>query len=245
MTAGPEILLALRRLCDRPDHAGHEVLGQCERAALAAALRLRADLGARLTAVAVGPAQREDRVLAVALRAGCNHAIRVHDADLDDTDYLGVARAIAAVAGRIGAQLVVCGDRSQDERQGATGPAIAELLGVPHLSGVIDARPGDGGLVVVQRRGGRQHGWRCRLPAVMCMAAFPRSRQAVGEVERTDKTGGIDKLGIDALGIDRQALVARQRLVGPARPTRSSSRAIMLASPRELVERLARERLIS
>ncbi len=241
------ILLALRRLCDRPQHPDREVLGQCERAALAAALRLRGELDTRITALAVGPAVREDRVLAMALRAGCDDAIRVHDPALDDPDYLVVARAIAAVARRVSADLVLCGDRSEDERQGATGAAVAELLAAPHLAQVVDLQARDGRLRAVQRTGGQLHTWHCSLPAVMCLAAFPRARHAGGDGERDREArggGGITELDLPALGVDRTEVGERSRLIGPARPTRASSRAIMLASPGELVERLARERLI-
>ncbi|HTM19054.1 MAG TPA: hypothetical protein VL172_01045, partial [Kofleriaceae bacterium] len=206
------ILLALRRLCDRPQHPDAEVLGQCERAALAAALRLRGELEATVTAVAVGPAQREDRVLAMALRAGCDEAVRVHDADLEDADYLGIAGAIAAVARRSGARLIICGDRSQDERQGATGPAIAELLGAPHLIQVVDLRAHDGALLATQRGGGQLHSWRCPLPAVMCMAGFPRSRHPTGDGTREGRGGGITELDLAKLGLDRTALAGRSRL---------------------------------
>ena len=240
------ILLALRRLCDRPQHPDHEVLGQCERAALAAALRLRGELGGTVTAVAVGPAQREDRVLAIALRAGCDEGIRVQDPALDDPDYLVVAQVLAAVARRISAKLVLCGDRSQDERQGATGAAVAELLDAPHLAQVVDLEAHDGRLRAVQRTGGRLHTWHCSLPAVMCLASFPRTRHPDGEGdgEREARGRGITELDLGELALDRSALGERSRLIGPARPTRASSRAIMLASPAELVERLARERLI-
>jgi electron transfer flavoprotein beta subunit len=181
----------------------------------------------------------------MALRAGCDDAVRVHDVDLEEGDYLGVARAIAAVAQKCTARLVLCGDRSQDERQGATGPAVAELLGAPHLIQVVDLRVDDGVLLATQRGGGKLHSWRCPLPAVMCMAGFPRTRPATGEGERSSSGGGgIAEMDLGKLGLAREGLGARGRLVGPARPTRASSRAVMLASPPELVERLARERLI-
>ena len=39
-------------------------------------------------------------------------------------DYLGTARVLAATARHLQHDLVVCGDRSQDELQGAMGPAV-------------------------------------------------------------------------------------------------------------------------
>jgi hypothetical protein len=135
------VAILVRRALARPgQHDEEQILGPCERGALGLGLTLAEARGADAIAIAVGPARREDRVLAMALRAGCARALRVWDDGLEDLDYLGLAEVLAAAAKDVGATIVVCGDRSVDERVGALGPAVAEVLGVAHVSGVIAAR---------------------------------------------------------------------------------------------------------
>src|SRR5205085_5373657 len=132
------VAILLRRALARPGQSDeHEVLGPCERGALVAGLRMAAALGDDAIAIAAGPARREDRVLAMALRAGANRAVRLGADGIDDLDYLGLAEALAATVRSVGADLVTCGDRSIDERTGAIGPALAELLGFAHVTGVV------------------------------------------------------------------------------------------------------------
>lgn len=132
------IVVLLRRLYHRPGKPDACLLGRCEQAALAAAVRLRDALGGTLTAVALGEAMHEEPTLAAALAAGCDRAVRVHAPACDDLDYLGTAEVLRAAVDRLGCDLLVCGDRSQDQGHGALGPAMAELLGMPHLTGVLD-----------------------------------------------------------------------------------------------------------
>ena len=92
-----QIAVLLRRLLDAPNRPSEfEVLGQCERATLAAALKLSLELDAEVTAIAVGDARMENRVMAIALRAGCHRAVRIYGDTLGDVDVVGTARVIAA-----------------------------------------------------------------------------------------------------------------------------------------------------
>ncbi len=237
MSDRPRIVVLLRRLCGSPRHVAEDaVLGQCERAALAAALILRGELGGQVTAAALGPASREDRVLAMALRAGCDRAVRAWDAETAELDYLGVAKVLAAVTERVGFDLVIVGDRSQDEGQGATGPAVAQLLGVPHLGRLVDVRGDDGAVVATQRAAGKLYELRSGFPAVLCVARLPSDRSPTGE--SVPGRGSIEELDLEELGLDPRALAHRRRFVGIARATRPGPNATMLASPRELAERL-------
>jgi len=244
------VAILLRRALARPGQSDeHEVLGPCERGALAAGLRLAAGLGRDAIAVATGPARREDRVLAMALRAGCARAVRLGADGVDELDYLGTAEALAAVLRKLGADLVVCGDRSLDERAGAIGPAVAELLGYAHVTG-IGAVTVEGSIVLCERQGDRD---RLRLkvkpPAVLCMRP-PRlgaEREADGPPSGRARTApqAIDTLDPDDVGLDLRRLAPRKSTAGRLRPTRGGRQATILGSAAELVERLAAERLLA
>lgn len=244
--AQTRIVVLLRRLCDGPNHVSEdEVLGKCERAALTAALTLRGELpGGEVTALAVGPASREDRVLAMALRAGCDKAVRVHDPQLEDMDYLGYATVLASAVRHLGFDVVICGNRSQDELLGATGPAMAGLLEVPHLSNLIDVRGEDGGLICMRRARGAVHEYRCTMPLVACVAAFPPTRRPAESDYTTKRAGGITELSMDQVSLDARTLQYRKRFVGQARASRTGANATLVASPSDLIAHLERDHVL-
>lgn len=263
-----QIVVLLRRLCAQPGAVHREqILGRCEGAALAASLHLASELNAQVTAIAVGPAKREDRVLAMALRAGCHRAFRVDLGDAAEVDYLGLASALVPAIERDRYDLVLCGERSQDELQGAVGPAVAELLDIDHLSGVVGVHVEEGLVIARQRGDGCFHTYRCALPALLAISAFrppPRSAvQAVledlGESPEEDarpaerepatgpvsvRSGTIEALRLEQLGLDAGELAHRATMVGRSRPARSGPNAMMAASPRELIARLEDDRLL-
>lgn len=247
MTDELRIAILLRRLQARPGAvSGGQVLGRCERAALAAGLHLRSAFArpATVTVISMGPARREDRVLAVALRSGCDRAVRVFDHQLEELDYLGTATVLARAVEHVGVDLLLCGDRAQDELTGAVGPAVAELLGHPHVSGVVDATA-DGDAVIASRRDlGKLHRFRCGLPAVLCVSSFaPRTDDGATETAAS-RSQSIEELDLDRLGIDLGTLEHRRKLLGRARATRRGLNASMATSPSDLVSRMVEGHLL-
>ncbi len=250
----------VRRLRGTPDGAAAgEVLGECERAAMAAAVTLRSELPAHVTAIAVGPARREDRVLAMALRSGCDAAVRVYDKNLHNLDYLGVAHILAAAANHLGFDLILCGDRSQDERQGAIGLAVAELLEVPHVSSLVtDLQTDENGLIATRRAGKRIHSLRVSLPSVVTVARFPH-REPKGDIggEPAAEKALDDKptpdrkpprtlieLDLAALGLTSRELKHRSQFLGRARKVRTRRQALLLPDAAALVSRLRADHLL-
>jgi electron transfer flavoprotein alpha/beta subunit len=261
---GPPIAVLLRRLQPRPGAPSDEsdVLGRCEGGALSTALDAGTHLEAPVVAIAVGPARREDRVLAMALRAGCTRAIRVDDADLGDVDYLGLASVLAAAVKKLGARIVVCGDRSGDEASGAIGPAIAELLEWAHVTSVRRADVDGDALVVTRAGDGVLQRLRVAVPAVLCVAA-PPTVTPVGNTPRPDDDDDeeeapkkkprvrartpvptIDELDLADLGIDPRAIAPRRSSAGRLRQVRARGAPTLSTSPSDLVARLREDRLL-
>ena len=240
------IAILLRRLQSRPGTVSDDqVLGRCERAALATGLHLREAFGdATVTVLSLGPARREDRVLAVALRSGCDRAVRVFDHKVEDLDYLGTATVLAKAVEHIGVDLLLCGDRTQDELTGAIGPAVAELLGRPHVSGVVDAQA-DGASVIATRRGrGELHQFRCALPVVLCVSSFPPQPEDASDGAATSRSQSIEELDLSTLGLDLRALEYRRNLLGRARATRPGLNATIASSAADLVSRMVEGHLL-
>jgi electron transfer flavoprotein beta subunit len=128
-----KIVVLVRRLRTAPGTPAQAVFGACEQAALAAGAALRsARPGSQLAAIAVGPEQDNDALIAAAAVGARTY--RLWDAALEGTDYDAYARAIAATCKLVGYDLVLCGERSADEGLGAIGPAAAEHLGIPHVT---------------------------------------------------------------------------------------------------------------
>ena len=242
------LVVLLRRLRGTPEgHEGYRpaggLIGRCDDAALRAVLALRAEAGgATVTAVAAGPADREDEVLQHALAAGVDCAVRVSDPGLAWVDYHGVARVLAAAIRRIGHDLIVAGDRSEDEAQGAVGPAVAEWLQVPHLTGAIDVRfagkNGAPGVLVTRRDPGHVRTLKVPLPALLTVISFPRP------VTPVPKTTAIESIELSSLGIQAAELKHRDGCMGDALPVRVTKNATVVKDADELVSRLREERLV-
>ena len=175
---GPRLLVAVKRVgtlgADFAIDAGARAiadahfeyeLNEWDDAALEAALLLTERLGTgEVVAVTVGPAGADD-VLRRALAKGAHRAVRVWDESLRDADPLTVARALAGVAVREEPDAILTGAQSADLAQGATGSALARILGLPHAAVVLDVDwDGDGEMTVTREiEGGTRQ--RIALPA--------------------------------------------------------------------------------
>jgi electron transfer flavoprotein beta subunit len=233
------VVALVRRLAAAPDGGrAAAVLGQCEEAALRAGVALRA-AGATLTAVTAGASPDEDDALRLALRAGADRAVRVTDASLDGIDYHGVARVLAAATRHLGFDLVVLGDRSADEAQGAVGPAVAEALGVAHVTAAIDLAIDGGAAAVTRRESGGLRRLRLALPLVVTVVRSPAPPLRLG-----DAAGRVEPLDFGALGLVALELRHRVACAGRASPVRGAGGATVLGRPDELIARLRDERLL-
>jgi electron transfer flavoprotein beta subunit len=122
--------------------------------ALEEALRIKEKRGAGVEVVAVtlGP-ERAKEALRSCLAMGADRAIHVNDPALEGADSLAAARALAAVVKLEAPRLVLAGRQAIDDDMGAVGAEVAELLGWPCLSWIMEEAVADDGTTV---RVGRQ-----------------------------------------------------------------------------------------
>ncbi len=92
--------------------------------------RKDADPSTVVSVVAVGPARSRD-ALRQALAMGCDDATLVTAPE--DLGGLDVAKALAAVVKEMKPDVVLCGKQASDDDLGLVGPALAEMLGWPHV----------------------------------------------------------------------------------------------------------------
>jgi len=235
----PQIVCVIRRLTAAPSKvSSDDVLGVCERASLQAAHYIKEETGGQLTVLAFGPASREERVLAMALRAGCDRAVRVWDPQLKSIDYFGAANVLAKTIGKLEGELVLCGDRSQDNGIGAIGPTIAELLNLPHLSSVVDLDINSSEITASHQSAQSLFKVCLPLSAVLCIRAFGKS--VTGEKSVT-REGKIETVSLSDLDIALNSLRERRFFLGRSRKTQKSS-PIELKNTNELASKLLKRR---
>jgi electron transfer flavoprotein beta subunit len=123
--------------------------------ALEEALQLKEKAGGEVIVLSAGP-ERAGQTIREALAKGADRAIHVVCDDLGTRDALGVARLLAEAIRPESPDLVLTGLQSEDLGLGQTGVIIAELLGLPHASLILQVEATDGGLKVKREL---EEGW--------------------------------------------------------------------------------------
>ena len=130
--------------------------------ALEEALRLREKHGGEVVVCSAGPA-RVQQVIREALARGADRAIHVDDDRLAAADAFVTADALAAAMTEEKFDLVLTGLQSDDLGQAQTGVVLAERLGIPHSTIIMDVQidpstgSGQGGSLRVKRE--LEGGW--------------------------------------------------------------------------------------
>src|ERR1700677_4486225 len=123
--------------------------------ALEEALQLKEKHGGEVIALCAGPA-RASQTIREALAKGADRAIHIEEENLNTLDTLGVAKMLAAAAKAENPDLFFTGLQSDDLGYGQTGVVVAELLGLPH-STIIMQVDVDGSKIRVKRE--LEDGW--------------------------------------------------------------------------------------
>ncbi len=145
------------------------VLNEWDDAALEEALLLiEKQGGGEVVAVTIGP-EDADTSLRKVLAKGADRAVRVWHDDLIAADPLTVARAIAGVAVLEQPDLILTGVQSSDHANGATGAALARILGMPQAAVAVGLEwDGTNKLSVTRElEGGVRHKLELPSPAVV------------------------------------------------------------------------------
>src|SRR5215813_7352779 len=105
--------------------------------ALEAGLQLKEKHGGEVVVLCLGPG-RASQTIREALAKGADRAIHIEEEDLGAFDPLGAARAMAAALKSESPDLVLTGLQSDDLGYGQTGPILAELMGLPHATIIME-----------------------------------------------------------------------------------------------------------
>lgn len=181
---GPRIIVTVKHIAKLGDEYGFTAdgrdvrrefmefsLNEWDDTALEAALQIIEKAGkGEVVAVSVGDADA-DASLLKALAKGAHRAVRIWDDSLANTDPITIARAIAGIVKLEEPDLVFTGVQSGDHAHGATGTAIARILGMPH-SAVVIGLEWDGAKslkVTRELEGGLRHNFELQTPAVVAI----------------------------------------------------------------------------
>src|SRR5512138_1081096 len=115
--------------------------------ALEEALRQKEKHGGEVVVITAGPA-RAQQVLREALAKGADRAIHLEDAAFATLDSTQIARAIATAIKDEQFDLLFTGLQSDDFGLAQTGVVLAELLGWPHATIIMQIEKADGGIRV-------------------------------------------------------------------------------------------------
>jgi electron transfer flavoprotein beta subunit len=137
--------------------------------ALEEALQLKEKHGGEVVALCAGPA-RAAQTIREALAKGADRAIHIEADDLGSLDTLAVARLLAAAAAPEKPDLILTGLQSDDLGAGQTGVVMAELLGMPHSTIIMQVEAREGAIRVKREL---ENGWfqhiEMPLPAVLAV----------------------------------------------------------------------------
>jgi electron transfer flavoprotein beta subunit len=135
--------------------------------ALEEALRLKEKHGGEVVVCSAGPA-RAAQVIREALARGADRAIHVESDALATADANTVADALAAALKDEQVDLVLTGLQSDDQGFGQVGVVLAEKLGMPHATIIMEVQAGPDGLRVKRELEGGWFQWvALPLPALL------------------------------------------------------------------------------
>jgi electron transfer flavoprotein beta subunit len=135
--------------------------------ALEEALRLKEKHGGEVVVCSAGPA-RAAQVVREALARGADRAILVEGDAFGTADAATAAEALATAVRDEQFELILTGLQSDDQGFGQVGVVLAEKLGVPHATIIMEVLVADGGLRVKRELEGGWFQWiTLPLPALL------------------------------------------------------------------------------
>ena len=115
--------------------------------ALEEGLQLKEKHGGEVVVLCAGP-ERAAQTIREALAKGADRAIHIEEDELDAFDPLAGARLLAGALRAESPDLVLTGLQSDDFGYGQTGVILAELLGLPHATIIMQVEVGNGAIKV-------------------------------------------------------------------------------------------------
>jgi electron transfer flavoprotein beta subunit len=208
--------------------------------ALEEALRLREGQGGEVVVCSAGPA-RVQTVIREALARGADRALHVQGDALAAADAAALADALAGAMAAEAFDLVLTGLQSDDQGHAQLGVVLAERLGIPHATIIMELQVGDGTVRVKRELEGGWFQWiTLPLPALVTI------QSGINQLRYATLKGimAAKKKEIRAVPFDGTP-AATQQIVSLSVPVRQKQTQLIAGGPaeaaRELVRRLREE----
>lgn len=207
--------------------------------ALEAGLQLKEKHGGEVVVCSLGPA-RAAQAIKEALAKGADRALHLEDPAFTQLDAQGTARVLGAAVRRENPDLVLTGLQSDDYGYAQTGVILAEVLGMPHSTIIMEIQVEPGGLKVKRELEGGWFEWiEMPLPALLTIqSGINRPRYATLKGIMSAKNKPIQKLTLQDLGLPPESLAQRQRITRVYIPEKISQTEFIEGSPQEIAARL-------
>jgi electron transfer flavoprotein beta subunit len=215
--------------------------------ALEESLRLREKHGGEVVVCSAGPT-RVQQVIREALARGADRALHVEDDALGAADAFTAAAALAPAMAGQQFDLILTGLQSDDQGHAQFGPVLAEKLGIPHSTIIMEVQvnpsTGSGQVAGVRVKRELEGGWfqhvSMPLPALLTIqSGINQLRYATLKGIMAAKKKEITKVVAPA------GLTPRLKVVAMSAPQKSKQTVMIGGSPaeaaKELVKRLREE----
>jgi electron transfer flavoprotein beta subunit len=211
--------------------------------ALEEALRLKEKHTGEVIAVSMGP-ERVKQTIKEALAKGADRGVHIADDKSHALDPLCAAKSLAAAIEREKPDLVLTGLQSEDQGFGQTGVLLAEILGLPHATIIMQIDAQGGGLRVKRELEAGWFQWvELPLPAVLTIqSGINKVRYATLKGIMAAKKKEIATITRESLGVAHESTQCIERIYVPSKTKKTE---FLTGTPKEvaakLVEKLKHE----
>ena len=204
--------------------------------ALEEGLQLKEKHGGEVVVLCAGPA-RAAQTIREALAKGADRALHIEEENLGAFDPLSLARLMAAALAAEKPDLVLTGLQSDDLGYGQTGVILAEVLGLPHATIIMQVEKQDGTIRVKREL---EDGWfqhvEMPLPALLTIqSGINKLRYATLMGIKKAKTKEVKRLTAAELAVKPEAPIRFTRVYLPEKTKKTQ---ILEGSPKEAAAKL-------
>jgi electron transfer flavoprotein beta subunit len=207
--------------------------------ALEEGLRLKEKQGGEVVLCCLGP-ERAQQAIKEALAKGADRALHLADVAFEGLDAYGVGLALSKAIQPENPDLVLTGLQSDDFGFAQTGVILAQLLGLPHSTILMEIRVNGAALKVKRELEGGWFQWiEMPLPALLTIqSGINKPRYATLKGIMAAKAKPIRKLNAADLGLSPEDLAPRQRVLKVYLPAKTTQTQFLQGSPKEICARL-------
>ena len=204
--------------------------------ALEEGLRLKEKHGGEVVAISMGP-ERVKQTIKEALAKGADRGIHVTDDQFFELDPLGSARSLAAAIQKENFDLILTGLQSDDQGFGQTGVLLAELLGLPHATIIMQIDMADGRMKLKRELEAGWFQWvELPLPAVLSIqSGINKVRYATLKGIMAAKKKEIAAVPRGSLGVNSPLTQRVQKIYVPQKTKKTE---FITGTPKEIAVKL-------